>query len=322
MDHPDTTITMTQFGRDVRAGLSSDPKRLFSKYFYDARGDALFQQIMHLDEYYLTRAELEIFETQKARLLQLMDPGNPFRLIELGAGDGLKTKVLLKYFAEQQTHFSYSPVDISPDVIHTLKKNLLEEIPHLTIDPLVGDYFKVMADLKFKDHIKKVVFFLGSNIGNFMYDTALSFLKSIHDNLQKGDILMLGFDLKKDPNLILKAYNDASGITRAFNLNLLERINRELGGTFNTSYFRHHPVYDPMTGECRSYLLSTRDQEVSIEGINETFSFEQWEPIFMEISRKYSIHEINGMAEVAGYRVLENILDRNKLFADSVWEVR
>lgn len=316
-------VQMTQFGKDVLSGLSSNPKKLSSKYFYDAKGDALFQQIMHLDEYYLTRAELEIFNTQKGRILDQVHPNGKFRLIELGAGDGHKTKVLLKYFLEQKVNFSYSPVDISSNVLKLLEANLTKDIPHLNIDPLEGDYFKVLSDLKFKaDNARNVVFFLGSNIGNFLNETAVNFLKSIHDNLQKGDILLLGFDLKKDPEIILKAYNDPSGITKAFNLNLLERINRELGGNFDLDAFRHSPVYDPVSGECRSYLLSMKDQEVSIEGLNQSFAFEKWEPVFMEVSKKYSVSEIEQLAKATGFNVVENLFDKNQLYTDTIWEVR
>lgn len=312
----------TQFGQDVLAGLTSSPKRLSSKYFYDSIGDGLFQQIMQLDEYYLTRAELEIFQTQKERILELVKPNGPFRLVELGAGDGLKTKVLLKYFMEKQVDFSYAPVDISPNVLKLLEKNLKHEVSDLDIHPLAGDYFQVLSDLKFKDDLRNVVFFLGSNIGNFLESTAREFLKSIHDNLRKGDIVLIGIDLKKDPQKILSAYNDSKGITQRFNLNLLERINRELGGNFDIKSFLHHPVYDPLTGECRSYLISKKKQEVSILALKKSFEFDAWEPIFMEVSKKYSPEEIEQLAVSTGFRVIENVYDEQHLFTDSVWEVR
>ena len=314
-------MPLNQFARDVKEGLSSSPKRLSSKYFYDARGDKLFQQIMHLDEYYLSRAELEIFQTHKEALLEIMDHGAPFRLVELGAGDGLKTKVLLKHFLEQGVDFSYAPVDISPDVLEHLQSNLLKEIPDLKIEPLAGDYFRVLADLKFKNHTHSVAFFLGSNIGNFLSDTAINFLSSIHDNLQQGDYLMIGFDLKKDPKRILNAYNDAAGVTRAFNMNLLDRINRELDANFDTSMFDHNPIYDPMTGQCRSYLISKQPLEVHVGALNETFSFREWEPIFMEVSKKYDLEEIEELAVKTGFRLVQNFFDQEHLFCDSVWEV-
>lgn len=313
---------MNQFGQDVLSGLSSTPKKLSSKYFYDVKGDELFQQIMHLEEYYLTRAELEIFQTQKEKILQLLRPNGPFKLLELGAGDGLKTKVLLKYFVEQNVDFSYIPVDISSNVLDLLESNLRKEIRELKIQPLAGDYFKVLSDLKFKDNSRKVVFFLGSNIGNFLGNAVKSFFKSIHDNLQKGDILMIGIDLKKEPQKVLTAYNDQEGVTRAFNLNMLTRINNELGGNFDPDSFMHYPVYDPLTGECRSYLLSTKKQEVCIASLQQSFEFDAWEPIFVEVSKKYSLHEIEQLAVETGFHVIDNVYDKKGLFTDTIWEVR
>ncbi|REE05573.1 dimethylhistidine N-methyltransferase [Marinoscillum furvescens DSM 4134] len=307
--------------RDVKIGLTSQPKRLYSKYFYDARGDGLFQQIMALEEYYLTRAELEVFQTQKERLLQIIGGEETFQLVELGAGDGQKTKVLLEYFQQQNVDFSYCPVDISENVLQQLEKRMRAEIPDLTIKPLAGDYFDVLADLKFKNHSKTVAFFLGSNIGNFLADKVQQFLVSIHDNLRSGDYLMIGFDLKKDPKTILKAYNDSKGVTKAFNLNLLKRINNELGANFDLDKFQHNPVYDPQTGECRSYLVSTEEQEVTIAAIEKTVHFDAWEPIFMEVSKKYAPKEIEELAQATGFKVVENLYDSQKRFADSVWQV-
>lgn len=311
----------TQFARDVEEGLSSNPKRLSSKYFYDAVGDKLFQQIMQLDEYYLTRAELNIFQTRKERFLELFDSGGAFRIVELGAGDGMKTKVLLKHFQGEGADFSYCPVDISANVLNDLERNVKAEIPELKMEPLAGDYFKVLADLKFKNHKRNIAFFLGSNIGNFRKDLAIDFLSSIQSNLQKGDFLLIGFDLKKDPKRILAAYNDSQGVTKAFNMNLLTRINKELDGDFKLENFDHNPIYDPLTGECRSYLIATEEHEVCLKSIQKKVHFKHWEPIYMEVSKKYDLVEIDELANSAGFKVVENLFDEEKLFADSIWEV-
>ncbi|MEQ8471876.1 MAG: L-histidine N(alpha)-methyltransferase [Marinoscillum sp.] len=311
----------TQFARDIKSGLTASPKHLSSKYFYDAVGDKIFQKIMKLPEYYLTRAELEIFETKKEKLLEIIDPGTPFRIVELGAGDGMKTKVLLKYFQQQKANFSYSPVDISANVLKDLERNVMQEIPDLDMKPLAGDYFHVLSDLKFQNHKKNIAFFLGSNIGNFRNEMAERFLKSIQNNLSKGDFLMIGFDLKKDPRIILSAYNDAEGVTKSFNLNLLKRINREFDADFETENFDHNPIYDPMTGECRSYLISKEAMEVNIKKLDLQVRFKVWEPIFMEVSKKYDLEEINILAQNCGFRVVENLFDADKMFTDSIWEV-
>lgn len=314
-------MVLTHFEQDVLEGLSSESKKLSSRYFYDERGDELFQQIMNMDEYYLSRAELNIFENQKERILELMNPCERFKIVELGAGDGIKTKVLLKHFSDNKMQFSYCPVDISPSVLETLETNLEEEIPTLDISPLPGDYFQVLSELKFDSESHNVVYFLGSNIGNFLNQSAVDFLSNIGKHLNQGDRMLIGFDLKKDPNKILAAYNDESGITKAFNLNLLSRINREMDANFDISNFSHNPVYDPMTGECRSYLVSLQEQEVHIASIGETFTFKKWETIFVEVSKKYSIGEIQHLAKASGFKVVDNLMDDQGLFSDSVWEL-
>ncbi|MFY0605997.1 MAG: L-histidine N(alpha)-methyltransferase [Cyclobacteriaceae bacterium] len=314
-------VSLDQFSQDVLDGLSSNPKKLSSKYFYDERGDELFQQIMNLDEYYLSRAELEIFNTKKNDILEIIDTSDHFRLLELGAGDGAKTKVLLRHFRDSGIDFTYAPVDISENVLQVLSSSLEKEVPGLNIEPLAGDYFKVLNELKFKNDHRSLVFFLGSNIGNFLNETAISFLSGIRDNLKKGDLLMIGFDLKKDPQIILNAYNDKQGVTEAFNKNLLRRINEELEGNFELNQFDHHPIYDPLTGQCRSYLISKKALSVRIEKLDRTFHFEAWEPIFMEVSKKYSLDEINYLATNTGFKLVANFFDGQNLFCDSVWQV-
>jgi len=316
-------VQLNQFAKDILSGLTSKPKKLSSKYFYDAKGDKLFQEIMNLDEYYLSRAELEIFNNHKSPLLDLINNGSQFEIIELGAGDGEKTKVLLQYFQQEKAKFTYSPVDISDHVLRVLKENMNSYIPDLDIHPLTGDYFQVLQELRFNNEkSRSIVFFLGSNIGNFLDQDVISFVKSIQNNLKKGDLLMIGFDLKKDPRKVLGAYNDKSGITKAFNLNLLSRINEELGADFDLDQFEHYPVYDPMTGQCRSYLLAKKKMEVQIDHLNTKISFEAWEPVFMEVSKKYDLSEIEQLATKTGFSQIRNFFDDQKLFCNSIWEVK
>ena len=311
---------ITQFAEDVEKGLSSSPKKLSSKYFYDARGDELFQQIMKLDEYYLTNAEKDVLETHADEMLELFD-GERFRLIEFGAGDGLKTKILLRHFLENHANFTYRPIDISGNVLDQLVSDLETRWPELEINAVQDDYFRALDRLNHEDTSKKVILFMGSNIGNFSDSEAISFLHHIREFMNPGDLLMVGMDLKKDPSIILSAYNDKQGITREFNLNLLDRINRELGGHFNREKFLHYPTYNPVTGITASYLISLEDQTVAIDEIGTSFFFKAYEPILMEISRKYSIPDIENIANLAGFRVLQHFLDSNSLFVDSVWEI-
>lgn len=323
MNSNNLTIINRSFAQDVLKGLSANPKVLYSRYFYNEKGDQLFQEIMKLDEYYLTRTEYAIFSEQKAFLLDLFTRDNSgFDLIEFGAGDGYKTKVLLSYFQENQASFRYLPIDISANVLDELVDDLKETIPELEVDGIQGEYFKSLSRLSDTSEAKKVILFLGSNIGNFKREEAILFLSKIGANLSPDDILLIGFDLKKDPAVILDAYNDKKGVTRAFNLNLLQRINDELGGNFRLDKFRHYPVYDPMTGETRSYLVSIEEQVVCIGGLEKEFLFKAWEPIFMEISKKYDLDEIREMAAEAGFEIKKNLLDKDNFFVDSIWKLK
>jgi|AntRauTorckE5430_2_1112549.scaffolds.fasta_scaffold02256_3 dimethylhistidine N-methyltransferase len=312
------TATETAFARDVLHDLSQTPKQLSSMYFYDERGDQLFQDIMHMPEYYLMNCELDIFEQQKAEILEAIGLER-FHLLELGAGDGYKTRVLLRYFTEQAVDFEYQPVDISPNVLQKLEQQLLEELPGLKVHSLPGDYFKVLHEVKETDATPKVVLFLGANIGNYPKDRAVGFLRHLRDELNVGDKLLVGFDLKKDPSVILNAYDDPQGITAAFNLNLLERMNRELGANFNVQDFRHWESYDPVTGATRSFIVSKKAQHVFIKALNQSFHFDAWEAIRVELSQKYSLPEINALAAEAGFVVEKHFVDERGYFMDSLW---
>jgi L-histidine N-alpha-methyltransferase len=306
------------FMGDVLAGLSSDPKTLPSKYFYDKQGDKIFQQIMELDEYYLTRAEMDIFQTQKNEILSIFQSTNSaFNLIEFGAGDGSKTKVLLKHFQNKSADFTYLPIDISQNVLDQLMDTLNQEIPDLKTNALQGDYFEALSQLDKSNHARNIVMFLGSNIGNFTPDGAVAFLSDIREKIFKDDLLFIGIDLKKNPHDILSAYNDSQNVTKEFNLNLLRRINRELGANFDVDTFIHYPTYNPINGECLSTILSKKEQEVTIADQN--FHFEMWESIHTEISRKYSEKQITKLAEKCGFVIEKNLLDSKKQFVDSIW---
>lgn len=311
----------SDFARDVFLGLSQQPKWLSSKYFYDDEGDKIFRRIMHMDSYYLTRAELQLFELHKESMLKLMGPDASLRIIELGAGDGLKTSVLLKHFVNRNVNFEFVPIDISEHALEVLEESLLADIPELEIHSLQGDYFNMLSRIKGTNTHRNVVFFLGSNIGNFSDSNAIDFLSKISSNLNAGDLLMLGFDLKKDPALILAAYDDPEGISAEFNYNLLRRINRELGGNFLVDQFIHHPMYNPVTGECSSFLVSREDQDVFIEELDDSFHFEKWEPVFTEVSRKYAIQEMKEIVEEAGFRAVGEFMDEKGYFMDLILKV-
>lgn len=316
-----TTSTATsQFATDVHEGLSAPNKFLSSRYFYDAAGDKIFQQIMSMPEYYLTQCEYEIFDTCKEAILKAIQPSGKFNLVELGAGDGYKTKVLLQHFINAKANFEYYPVDISGDVLDELSADLSERWPTLKVSPLNNEYFSALDRLNEMEECPKVILFLGSNMGNFTPERAQTFFSKLQQAMNPGDKLMIGVDLKKDPRTILRAYDDAAGITRSFNLNLLKRINRELGGNFNIDNWEHYPSYDPFTGECRSYLMSKVKQEVYIAATDATYSFKHSEPVHMEISRKYSLEDLERLAEKTGFTVEQHFLDSKEYFVDTLWE--
>lgn len=307
----------TIFEEEILEGLKARNKYLSSKYFYDARGDELFQQIMKLGEYYLTRKEHEIFTTHKEAILQSIYDGETFRIIELGAGDGSKTKILLKHFLSQGVDFTYTPVDISGNVLEILEENLKGEMPDLKMESFQGDYFDALAEISTSPE-KDVVFFLGSTLGNFTEDEAVGFMSKLRSFLKPNDLLFLGVDLKKDPTIILNAYNDDQGVTREFNLNLLDRINNELDANFDRNKFQHYPYYNPHTGECRSYLISKVRQEVVVAG--ETILFRPWEAIFMEISKKYDEVQLKELADRSGFSPMNSFYDQKEWFADLLWK--
>ena len=307
-----------QFYDDVISGLRTTPKHLNSKYFYDAIGDKLFQDLMNCPEYYPTDCELEIFSTKTAKICKaIVADGSPFDLIELGAGDAMKSSYLLKYLLEQQADFTYMPIDISDNVISYLNITLPVTLSGININGLNGEYFAMLKKAAATSSRRKVILFLGSNIGNMPVMDAINFCKELRQHLNTGDSVLIGVDLKKNPATILAAYNDKGGITKRFNLNLLERINRELNGNFDVSKFEHYPTYDPETGACRSYLISLQDQDVKIG--TEKIHFEKDEYIYMEISQKFTVKQTEQMADKAGFKPIECFFDNRNWFLDAIW---
>lgn len=307
------------FKEDVRKGLEQPLKTLPSKYFYDKKGDALFVEIMNLPEYYLTRCELEIFQNKTNALIEALQlkTNIHFELIELGAGDGLKTKHLLKALKDQHFNFEYIPIDISANALQLLQKDLNKTLPNVAVTPKQGDYFEVLASLKHNNK-PKVILFLGSNIGNMDDVIAQQFIYNLSANLQKNDMLLLGVDLIKSEDIVLPAYNDSKGITAQFNLNILERINNELEANFNLDYFEHLPKYDAVNGIAESYILSTKAQTVSIKAMNATFDFDEGEKIHTEISRKYNDKLIHSVIANTDFTIEDKILDSKAYFADYI----
>ena len=311
---------MDSFAKEVHEGLSAKPRYLPTKYFYNEKGDRLFKEITKLEEYYLTRAEEEILENHSQELLKYFSNGRDrFNLIELGPGDGMKTHLILNDFLNNGIDFNYFPADISGNVLELLEENLSKKLPGLNIKPLNLDYFEALQEMHNISAHRNVVFFLGSNIGNFEHQQAVDFLKALNRNLTSEDLLFIGMDLMKDPDIIRRAYNDSKGITRDFNMNYLQRINEELDADFDLACFDHAPEYDAQSGAAKSFLISQRTNKVHIGVLNKSFSFEQGEKLFMEISQKFDRERIENLARMTGFEILKYFYDSRNYFTDVIW---
>lgn len=318
-----TISVESTFARDVRTGLTSFPKFLSSRYFYDEKGDKLFQDIMNMPEYYLTRKEYEILNSSREEITRLFfEETSGIDLIELGAGDGKKTKILLRHMSEKGLDFTYIPIDISQNALDLLENSICEELPGVQVQSMQGTYFEVLEQLGQYNDRRKVLLFLGSNIGNLLHENAVDFLSQIRELMNENDLLFIGFDQKKNPQTILNAYNDAQGITAEFNKNLLRRINQELDGDFNTDTFLHWEVYDPESGTAKSYLVSKLEQTVNLNTLDLKVHFKAWETIHTEISQKYDDEVVTWLAGKAGLQIEHVFSDSEKYFKDYLFRTR
>jgi L-histidine N-alpha-methyltransferase len=313
---------LREFALDVLEGLSEHPRRLNSRWFYDEAGSALFARIMDVPQYYLTDCEREILEAHSGAIgAPLL--GEPFDVVDLGAGDGRKTLLLLKTLRDQGADVRYVPIDISQDAMVDVVQRVNDALPGLVVQPIVGEYAAGLRQLHSESqNRRRLLLFLGSNIGNFDKPRARGFLRRLWTSLEDGDRVLIGFDLKKDIDLLLSAYNDPAGVTRAFNLNMLARINRELGADFVLDKFRHYGTYNVFSGAMESYLVSLEHQTVNIAALNQAFVFEAWEPIHTEYSYKYLESDIKALADSTGFEVENAFHDRRGWFTDSLWRVR
>ena len=316
-----TDSKYTEVMHAVEAGFAKHPKRLPSWLFYDEAGDKIFQAIMHMPEYYLTSCEYEILQSNKDKLYQYFSKhDDAFDLIELGAGDGLKTEIILRHFQDRKAAFRYMPIDVSATVLSSLTHRLADILPKLVVHPVNNRYDAALRTLYNDDVNRKVFLFLGANIGNFDPHEAENFVSMIASRMRQGDQLLIGFDLKKDPRLIQAAYDDPHGITRQFNMNLLIRLNRELGATFIPDQFRHYPCYDPETGMTKSYLVSLRTQDVYIAALQTSVHFDRWEVIHTEVSQKYDIPMIETIAAASELEIVDFLYDCKHYFCDVLFK--
>lgn len=297
------------FRRDVIAGLSRARKSLPPKYFYDERGSELFEAICELPEYYPTRTEIALMRDRAQEMARHLRTGSV--LIEYGSGSGRKTRILVEALAP----VAYVPIDIAAPQLEIWSSDLAREFPNVTVIAVCADYSRPLAlpgiD-RFRDR-RRVIYFPGSTIGNFTVPEALAFLKNARAVARPGGAMLIGVDLKKDPDVLQAAYDDAQGVTAEFNLNLLVRINRELGAAIDTSTFRHRAIYNRALDRVEMHLESAREQTVTIA--NRTFSFRRGETIHTENSYKYSINGFQELARRAGFDPQTCWTDQQDLFS-------
>ena len=306
----------TGLAEDVRKGLTAHPKRFLPKYFYDELGSQLFDAICLLPEYYLTRAENEILQRYADEIAASVD--GPKTLVEMGSGSASKTRLVIEALLRDQSELLFIPVDISATALENSSRILLQSYPRLRIEAYAADYFAGLAELRKKQRGRTLALFLGSNISNFDEDEALRFLRALRAMLHEDDALLLGADLKKDPAILEAAYNDTLGVTAAFNLNVLARINRELGGNFDLRAFRHRAFYNRAMGRVEIYIESVQAQRVRIEKINLDAEFSAGELIHTENSYKYDLSDIGQMAATTGFTRARTWLDSSERFSSNL----
>ena len=306
----------TGLAEDVRSGLAARPKRFLPKYFYDELGSQLFDAICLLPEYYLTRAENEILERYADEIAASV--GGHKTLMEMGSGSASKTRLVIEALLRKQTELLFIPVDISATALENSSRILLQSYPRLRIEAYAADYFAGLAELRKKQLGPTLALFLGSNISNFDQDDALRFLRALRAVLKEGDALLLGADLKKDRSILEAAYNDALGVTAAFNLNVLARINRELGGNFDLHAFRHKAFYNEAKGRIEIYIESLQAQKVFIEQLDLETEFSAGELIHTENSYKYDLSDIARLATATGFTSTRTWLDSSERFSSNL----
>jgi len=311
-----------QFAQAVLEGLSKKNKCLPSWLIFDNRGSEIFKEITESPEYLPAVCEFEIFNNHIKKITDLISK-QPFNLIELGSGDGGKTQLLIKDIIKNRIDLTYYPIDISEGAIRDLVETLKSKYKNtnIKVNGLVGDYFIGLKNLIRKTDHRNLVLFLGVTLNNMSPPDTGIFLKKLHKTLNKKDLLLIGFDLIKNPKIIHNAYNDSKGLFEKFNLYLLDRINEVLGGNFEKEFFVHQGQYNPKMQALESYLYSTKKQSVYIQDLNKDFKFNAWEGIKTEQSYKFNQEMINLMAKNNGFKIIQELHDSKEYFVDSIWEV-
>ncbi len=309
----DDEIFINNFSEDVETGLTSESKYLPFVYFYDHIGSQLFEKICELPEYYLTRTETKILEANADDIASQFSEETV--LVELGSGSSTKTRILIEAFLERQSLAHYTPIDVSYQMLEESSYSLLEAYPDLEINAIAARYNEGIDHLNVRKDQQNLITWFGSSIGNFDRSEVTTFLQHVQKIMHPNDRFLVGIDLQKDKSIIENAYNDAQGVTAEFNLNLLTHVNRELGGDFNIENFDHKAIYNEEIGRIEMYLISNIDQKAFISELDLEVSFTANETIHTENSFKYSLDDIDTLAEETGLYVEQQWFDPEHLFS-------
>lgn len=304
------------FRDDVARGLRQPQKTIPPKYFYDQQGSLLFEEICRQPEYYLTRTEAAILEAYAA---EIIDAVGDCAIVELGSGSSVKTRLLLDECQRRGYETLYIPIDISASMLETTARSLTTEYPCLQVEALAADYFTALTTLPTSP--RRLVLFLGSNLGNFAPAEQAQLLACLAQALEVGDFLLIGLDLRKQMHIVEPAYNDAAGVTAAFNLNLLQRMNRELRATFDVTAFSHVAFYNAEQHQIEMHLRSERDQYVVIHDLDMQTSFRTGETIHTEISRKFDLNEVSDQLASFGFQARVHWTDEHEWFAACLFQL-
>jgi L-histidine N-alpha-methyltransferase len=312
-----------EFAQAVLEGLSKERKRLPSWLIFDDRGSEIFEEIVGLENYHPAVCEFEIFHTHKQTITELISD-EALQIIDLGSGDARKSKVLLEHLVKNNLQIHYIPIDISAGAVKNLVASLESKFsnPCLAVTGIAAEYFQGLEAVPREQFKRNFVLFLGSTIGNQDYLAARKFLGRLWDSLNEGDYVMIGFDLMKNPKLLYTAYNDPAGVFEKFNLHVLDRINHELGADFVKQNYVQEGYYNELSHAVESHIYSTEDQKVQIPALNEEFHFKAWEGMQTEHSYKYTMREIEALAQDNGFEIVEHLFDSKKFFVDSIWKVK
>jgi len=309
---PHSTKIEKTFADEIYSSLSRDSKHIHPKFFYDKKGSALFEQICALPEYYPTRTEIKILKNLKSELSGYLD--DSFRLVELGSGSSVKTRLILDIFSEFQNKIEYFPIDIS-EILTESSELLQNDYPNLYITGIIDTYEGGLEFIEKYDDKKNLIIFLGSSYGNFIPNEGKTFLQKINSTMKKEDLFLIGLDLVKDKKILENAYDDSQGITANFNLNVLSRINDELDADFVLNNFEHFAKYNEKDQRMEMYLKSLVNQSVIISKANLSLKLKKGELIHTEHSHKYKISQIKELMEKTGFEIKQNWFDADKHYA-------